>query len=198
MKLAELAKRLNSKNAPGLGLPPLMLITDAGRLPDPAGAAQRLPSGSAVLLRDYELAEREVLARQLADVARRGGLKLLIAGDADLAIRVGAAGVHFPQARAGEARRWRHRRHWLITVAAHSRQALRQAAMCGADAALLSPVFATASHPERRPLGPQGFNLLATRTPLPVYALGGIDRHNATRLVSGRAAGIAAISVFAS
>ncbi len=197
MKLAELAKRLNSENAAGLGLPPLILITDAQRLPDPAGAAERLPSGSAVLLRDYDLAAREALAYQLAEVARRRGLKLLIAGDAALAIRVGAAGIHLPEARAREARRWRHRRQWLITVAAHSRQALHQAAMCGADAALLSPVFATASHPDERPLGLEGFNLLAAQARLPVYALGGVKPTNAARLLSGRAAGVAAITAFA-
>jgi len=197
MKLAELAKRLNSENAAGLGLPPLILITDAQRLPDPAGAAERLPSGSAVLLRDYDMVAREALAYQLAEVARRRGLKLLIAGDAALAIRVGAAGIHLPEARAGEARRWRHRRQWLITVAAHSRQALHQAAMCGADAALLSPVFATASHPDERPLGLEGFNLLAAQARLPVYALGGINSNNAARLLRGRAAGIAAITAFA-
>jgi thiamine-phosphate pyrophosphorylase len=197
MKLAELAKRLNSENAAGLGLPPLLLITDAQRLPDPAGAAELLPSGSAVLLRDYDMVARDALAYRLAEVARRRGLKLLIAGDAALAIRVGAAGIHLPEARAGEARRWRHRRHWLITVAVHSRQALRQAAMCGADAALLSPVFATASHPDERPLGLEGFNLLAAQAGLPVYALGGINANNAARLLSGRAVGIAAITAFA-
>ncbi len=196
MKLAELAKLLNSKNAAGLGLPPLVLITDAARLADPLSAAARLPAGSAVLLRDYDLPAREALACELATVCRRGGLKLLIAGDAALAIRVGAAGIHLPEGRMAEARRWRHRRHWLITAAAHSREALHRAAMTGADAAFLSPVFATRSHPERKPLGPQGFNLLAARAPLPVYALGGIDGGNAARLLSGRAAGIAAIGAF--
>ena len=99
--------------------------------------------------------------------------------------------------RASEARRWRHRRQWMITIAAHSRPALHQAAMCGADAALLSPVFATASHPDEQPLGPEGFNLLAAQAGLPVYALGGINANNATRLLSGRAAGIAGITTFA-
>jgi thiamine-phosphate pyrophosphorylase len=197
MKLAELAKRLNSKNAEGLGLPPMMLITDARRLPDTVGAAARLPRGSAILLRDYDMAERAALAGRLADLARRKGLKLLIAGDPQLAIRVGAAGIHLPEARAGEARAWRYRRQWLITVAAHSRRALRQAAMCGADAALLSPVFATASHPGQQPLGLARFNMLAAQAVLPVYALGGINRDNAPRLLSGGAAGIAAIDAFA-
>ncbi|MDP7641602.1 MAG: thiamine phosphate synthase, partial [Alphaproteobacteria bacterium] len=135
--------------------------------------------------------------RRLAEVARHHGLKMLIPGHARLAIRVGAAGIQQPEARAGEARRWRYRRQWLITVAAHSRQALRHAAMCGADAALLSPVFATASHPGMHALGPDRFNMLAARAALPVYALGGVTHGNAARLLSGRAAGIAAIDAFA-
>ncbi len=197
MKLAELAIRLNSDNAPGLGLAPLIMVTDAKRLPDPLGAAARLPPGSAILLRDYELAERAALAERLAVVARRHGLKLLIGGNAELAIRVGAAGVHFSEARASEARRWRHRKNWLITVASHSRAALRSAALSGADAALLSPVFSTESHPGQAPLGAAGFTLLASRAALPVYALGGIDENNAARLLHSPAAGIAAIGAFA-
>jgi len=198
MKLAELAKRLNSKNAAGLGLPPLTLVTDAARLPDPASAAARLPAGSAVLLRDYDLPSREALARELAGVCRRGGLRLLISGDAALAVKIDAAGLHLPEGHITEARRWRHRRHWLITAAAHSREALRRAAMAGCDAAFLSPVFATQSHPERRPLGAERFNLLAAHAPLPVYALGGIDEGNAARLLGGGAAGVAAIGAFGS
>jgi len=196
MKLAELAKRLNSKNAAGLGLPPLILITDAARLPDPLGTAALLPVGSAVILRDYDLPARYTLAVELANLCRRRRLKLLIAGDAALAIRVGAAGLHLQEGRVAEARRWRHRRHWLITAAAHSREALVCAAMAGANAALLSPVFTTRSHPERRPLGPERFNLLAANTPLPVYALGGINVDSMIRLRGGRAAGIAAIGAF--
>ncbi len=196
MKLTELAKRLNSKNAAYLELPPLVLITDAVRLPDPLGAAARLPAGSAVLLRDYGLAEREALAWELATLCRRRQLKLLIAGDAALAVRVGAAGFHLSESCISEARRWRHRRHWLITAAAHSREALRRAAMAGVDAAFLSPVFATQSHPDQRPLGPEHFNLLAAKASLPVYALGGIAVSNATRLLGGRAVGIAAITAF--
>lgn len=197
MKLAELANRLNSENAHGYGLPPLIMITDAQRLPDPLRAVERLPRGSAIILRDYGMAGRAALARRLAAVARQRHLKLLIAGDAGLAIEIGAAGIHLPEARAGEARRWRHRKKWLITVAAHSRTALRHAALSGADAALLSPVFDTRSHPGQPPLGTAGFNLLAARAALPVYALGGIDEINGARLLSGPAAGIAAIGAFA-
>ena len=196
MKLAELAKRLNSKNARGLGLPPLVMITDSARLPDPLSAVARLPRGSAVLLRDYNLPSRDELAHELATLCRRHHLKLLIAGDAALAIRVGAAGLHLPEERISESRRWRHRRRWLITASAHSREALRRAKMAGVNAAFLSPVFATGSHPTQPPLGSKRFNLIATHAALPVYALGGITAVNAVKLVDGNAVGIAAIGAF--
>jgi thiamine-phosphate pyrophosphorylase len=74
---------------------------------------------------------------------------------------------------------------------------LRRAAAIGADAALLSPVFATASHPGAPALGPLAFAVLAGKAPLPVYALGGMTSENARRLNGARLAGIAGIGLFA-
>ena len=196
MRLAEIATQLNSDNAAGLGLPPLIMVTDSVRLPDPASVALHLPNGSAILLRDYDLAERDTLAVRLANIARQRGLKLLIAGDAHLAIQVNAAGVHFPENQISDVRRWRYRKNWLITVAAHSRSALSAAARCGANAALLSPIFSTDSHPDAPVLGANGFSLLADRAGLPVYGLGGISNINAHRLLTTPAVGIAAIGAF--
>ena len=45
----------------------------------------------------------------------------------------------------------------------------------GADAAVLGPVFASASHPAAPSLGASRFAALVRASPLPVYALGGID-----------------------
>ena len=175
-------------------LPPLILITDRHRLPDPLAAAERLPKGAAVLLRDYDMPDRALLARQLARLCRRRGLRLLIAGDARLAVMVGANCVHYSEAVA------RHGRQigqpGLITVACHDAAALQRAALRGANAGLLSPVFETASHPGARPLGVWRFAALVRRAPLPVYALGGVDARSARRLFGSGACGIAAISAF--
>jgi thiamine-phosphate pyrophosphorylase len=195
--LAKLARQLNSRHAAqagqGRALPALLLMTDPKRLPDPCGAAARLPRGSGVILRAYDAPERERLAHALAEIARRQRLVLLIAIDAALAAAVGADGVHLPEALAGQATIVRRRSDWLVTVAAHSLAALREAARAGADAALLSPVFPTASHPEARPLGPHYFATLVRRAGLPVYALGGVDETNAPLLLASGAAGIAGI-----
>ena len=189
--LAEAATRL--KQAAGSAMPALVLMTDDARLADPLPAACALPPGSAVILRHYGAAERASLARSLAAIARRRGLVLLVGEDPALARRVGAHGVHLPERAIGRAAAVRWQRDWLITAAAHSPAALRLAAAAGADAALLSPVFATASHPRARALGPHRFAALVRHAPIPVYALGGIDRARALLLQGSGAVGIAGI-----
>jgi thiamine-phosphate pyrophosphorylase len=60
-----------------------------------------------------------------------------------------------------------------------------------ADALLLSPVFATRSHPNAVALTPVRANRMAQALSVPVYALGGVTSRNA-RLLYGFS-GIAAI-----
>ena len=189
--LAEAAAGL--KRAAGSTLPALVLMTDEERLADPLPAARALPAGSAIILRHYDAPERVALARQLAMIARRRGLVLLVGEDPVLARRVGAAGVHLPERAIRRAGAVRWQREWLITAAVHSPAALHAAAACGADAALLSPVFGTASHPDARALGLQRFAALTQASPLPVYALGGIDGARASLLRGSGAVGIAGI-----
>jgi thiamine-phosphate pyrophosphorylase len=172
-------------------------MTDLTRVPDPLAAARRLPRGAAVILRDRDAPARAAMAAALAKIARRRGLCLLVAGDGALAARVGAGGLHLPEAEVSLAPRWRRRRpDWLILAAAHSAAALRRAARARVDAVLLSPAFPTESHPGAPALGPHRFHALATRAGLPVYALGGIDARTVRRLPPGPV-GIAAIGALA-
>lgn len=198
--LTELVRRLKSPPEDGR-LPRLVLMTDERRLPDPIAVLDGLPQGAAVILRHYgvPLLEREALGLRLAAACRRRGLRLLIAADPGLAVRVRAGGVHLPEAMLrGAPRMWRlwWRRGWLVTAAAHSPAAIRRAAAAGVDAVLLSPVFVTPSHPDARVLGPLRFASLAAPSPVPVYALGGVDTRTVRRLAGSGAAGIAGIGGF--
>lgn len=183
-------------------LPLRWLVTDARRLPDPLPAIRQLQRGDGVLFRHYDLpsARRLALARQVAALCRHRGLVLVVAGDVRLARAVAADGLHLPQAlihRAAMARRAGLR---LVTVAAHEAAALAKASRAGADAALISPVFATASHPGAAPLGPVRFAALVTdarRRGLQAYALGGITPAGFRRLRPLPLAGYAAIGIFA-
>jgi len=192
--LTKLSLRLNRGSGYFGQLPGVILLTDATRLADPLPAAAILPKGSAIILRHYDVAGREALGRELMALCRRRGLSLLIAGDWRLAWKLGAHGVHLPEWQAGRPPVLPRKPGWLVTAAAHSRPALLRAARLGVHAALLSPVFATGSHPGVRTLGPARFALLIRRAKLPVYGLGGITAANASLLGPSGAAGIAAIS----
>jgi thiamine-phosphate pyrophosphorylase len=190
--LTKLSLRLNRNGAYGKKLPGVILMTDERRLPDPLAAAARLPLGSAIILRHYDDPGRAALGRDLIILCRRRGLRLLVAGDWRLAWRLGAHGLHLPQWQV--PRLWTARPGWLITAAAHSHGALNRAARHGVHAALLSPVFPTASHPGGHVLGSLNFAKLTGGAALPVYGLGGITTFGARRLLHSGAVGIAAIS----
>jgi len=174
-------------------LPYLILMTDERRGGDPLAAAARLPPGAAVILRHDGAAGRQALAAALGRLCRSRRLRLVVARDAALALRLGA-GLHLaegmrPPPSFRLARR--RRRRPLFTLAAHGQAALAAARRCGADLALLSPVFPTASHPGARPLGTLRFARLARGGGLPVAALGGVS---ARRIAAVRRAGAAAVA----
>jgi len=164
---------------------PLVLMTD-DRNADWASAASRLPRGSIVVVRSRDAKKRAALVETLHGIA-----PLLIADDPALARQVGAAGLHLPEARMKQAYHWRRcRPDWIITSSAHSLSALMRAHAL--DAVFLSPVFATASHPDARALNPARAAFIAAAAPVPVYALGGITARNAP-LLAPAFSGIAAI-----
>ena len=198
MTISSIARRLNFTAGVPPWLPPLILVTDETRLADPLPVLNSLPPGTGVLLRHYETPHRLELAQEIASICRRNRLLFLLAGDADLAFTVNADGLHLPDYMVRNppltARIWRRHPGKLVTAAAHSRFSLLKAGELGADAALLSPVFPTKSHPSRTALGSTRFTAWVRSGPLPVYALGGLSAKNGSRLFGTGAIGIAGIS----
>jgi len=174
-------------------------MTDEKRLPDPFPALAALRSNDAVILRHYHAPKRAEMAGDLLSACRKRGIRLLIGADARLARSIGADGLHLPEDALRSSpplwRLWR-RPGWLVTAAAHSPPALARAALAGADAALLSPVFATASHSGAAPIGVTRFAAWAESAKIPVYALGGVTRDGFRRLSRTGALGWAGIGQF--
>jgi thiamine-phosphate pyrophosphorylase len=179
-------------------LPALILMSDEKRLADPSDAARRLPRGAAVLVRHGDARARADLARHLAPLCRACDLVLIVSDDIALAEACGANGLHLPErtAASGEATAIRRRWRGILTVAAHSPSAIARARQIGADAALVSSVFESQSHPGQSAVGLMRFLTWTRRARLPVYALGGITAANAGRLRDGNLVGIAGIGGF--
>lgn len=172
-------------------LPALWLISDKRNDAGLERALARLPRGSGFIYRHYHLpgADRLARFRTLRRIAKARGHVVILADSALTAREWGADGIY------GAPRSLVPRRHGLIHLAAaHSLGELGLAARLGTDAALLSPVFPTRSHPGGAVLGGVRFRLLARQTRLPVIALGGMSAHRASALEWPRWAAIDGLS----
>jgi thiamine-phosphate pyrophosphorylase len=137
------------------------------------------------------------VARDVARRARARGLVLLVGGAGRVALAL-RAGLHVPD-RAGTAHLLpflRNRRGRWLCVAVHGRVGVARARRLGADVALVSPAFPTASHPGAPALGPLRWAALARALPCPAVALGGMDARAARRLPGRCCAGWAAIGAW--
>lgn len=171
-------------------LPAALFLTDPARVADPAQVVRTLPAGSGMIYRHFGAADRQEVAAELGALCRQYQIDFLIAADPALARQVSADGVHWPEARLPDARKWRGR-FKLQTASAHSLLAVRRARRAGMDAVLCSTVFASKSATASSPLGVHRFRALANRADMPVYALGGVAADNASRVAS--VSGLAAI-----
>ena len=172
-------------------LPQLWLLSDERNDAALDGALRRLPRGSALVYRHYHLPDGARIARfrALRRIARARDHLVILADSALTAREWGADGYY------GAPLALTPRRAGLLTVAAvHDLREIAQANRVGADAALLSPVFATRSHPGARALGPLRFRLMARCAAMPVIALGGVDQRGADRLAWPRWAAIDGLS----
>ncbi|MCK5262438.1 MAG: Nudix family hydrolase [Gammaproteobacteria bacterium] len=80
-----------------------------------------------------------------------------------------------------------------LSVSCHNVQEMVAAQKLGVDFMVLSPVQATATHPEITPLGWDSFSEMIAQVNVPVYALGGVSRSDTEKAWLAGAQGIAAI-----
>jgi len=178
------------------------LITD--RRQAPGGEILRAVEGAldggvrAVQLREKDLPGKELylLAGRMRELTARHGARLLVNDRVDVALAVGADGVHLGGSSmpASVARRLLGKES-LIGCSTHNTRELREAAAQGADFATFGPVYPT---PSKAAFGPPvGITALAGacgRSAIPVFALGGVGPHNVGEVMEAGAFGIALIS----
>lgn len=188
--------------------PPRFILTDPARQPDPAYAIDVAKAGEGVIYRAYGKKPSAASLRELGRRARRKHALFLVAGNDRSARLLHVDGLHLPEFRLGSpptehmfAAARRPKSPFRVTAAAHSEAAIVRAARAGVDAVLISPVFATPSHPGAKPLGVVRFARLASIARgfgLRVYALGGMTETGRGRLRGAGVAGIGGIRIFSS
>lgn len=192
--------------------PRVILVTDPAFGDDViarcvGAAARALPRGAlCVQLRDKRRGRTSLrlMAARLRAVTRRSGAWLVVNGDAVVARDADADGVHLGRG-AGSvaaARAVVGDRCW-VSVAAHSDSDVVRAADDGADAALVSPIFATrppssgapATAKEARGLDALRSARRAAGGRIALYALGGVTPERAALCAAAGADGVAVLRV---
>ncbi|MCO6414230.1 MAG: Nudix family hydrolase [Thiogranum sp.] len=133
------------------------------------------------------------LARQAVALCHDFNARILLNADPTLVAALGADGVHLSAHRLRQCRRRPLGEEFWIAASCHGPEELDQAQRMGADFAVLSPVRATASHPQAETLGWPRFASWVDGCAIPVYALGGMTRSDADIARHHGAQGIAAI-----
>jgi len=133
-----------------------------------------------MVLREPDLspADFDHLYHLLVPRARAAGVKLLVSSRHPERYWQGADGVHLT---CQDLHRIDKRPvfNWVF-ASCHDANDLVRAAQLGLDAAMLGQVKKTASHAQAVPLGWAGFARAIHETPLPVFALGGLDFDEST------------------
>lgn len=180
----------------------LYLVTDRelgrGRPTEAIVAAAVAGGVTCVQLRDKHASTRELMrqARTLQAVLKPRGVPLIINDRLDVALAVGAEGVHLGQSDLplADARRIAGER-LRIGVSVESVDDALAAQAGGADYIGVSPVFATATKTDTAaPLGLAGLAAVRRAVRLPIVAIGGVRRENAAAVIRGGADGIAVVS----
>jgi len=200
----------------------LYYITDRTQLPGDESARRssllaKITEAVAVGVDYIQLREKDLTARELESLAlkaahliresstlrtgnREPGTRLLINSRTDIAIAVGADGVHL---RSDDIAPSKVRHIWslcgagalerpVIAISCHTQLDLLSAESEGADFAVLAPIF------EKEGSNAVGLDVLweARQTRIPVLALGGVTLDNAVACLHAGATGVAGIRLF--
>lgn len=151
-----------------------------------------------VQLRAKSLGEADYLSRaeQALELCRARGARLVLNGEPSLLEAVDADGIHLTSDRLMSLERRPVAEAKWLSASTHDRRQLDHARRIGCDFVTLSPLRTTPSHPEVAPIGWHDFQQLVEHAGMPVFALGGMTRHDAHHARAVGAQGIASIRDF--
>lgn len=165
-------------------------------------AAMEMADWLIVREKDLSVEEYRTLFAKVARIVHKGGKKCLAHGRIALGMmsELGADGIHLPLDVLREWRAASGRQSGgegavqLVGASAHSASELAEAAALGADYATLSPIFATTCKPGAVPLGIGSLAAVCQKSPIPIFALGGIGRDKLDACIEAGATGCCMMS----
>jgi len=153
---------------------------------------------TAVQLRGKEVTPRDLVShgKRIRTLTEDAGVLLIINDRVDIALAVGADGVHLgPDDLPVKSARKICPRRFVIGASVDTPDEARQAKAAGADYLGAGPVFPTETKKTtNRPIGPDGLREIVEAVSIPVVGIGGIGPENIGEVLATGAAGAAVIS----
>jgi len=179
----------------------VLVTAEEGGVEETLGTVGRALQGGlrAVVVRRPRATARELfeVARQLRPATRRLDSLLLVSDRIDVALAADADGVHLgARSLPPAAARRILAPGMLLGLSVHNLDEAGQAEEEGADYLFLGPIFPTASHPGRAPVGLEVYREAVLRSRIPVVAIGGVDGSNVGEVARAGGPGAAAIRAF--
>ena len=167
----------------GKKLPNIIIIFNDKKFEEKKFQLLQIPKGTAIIFRSYNIKDRKKTAKELLKFCKIKGLKLLISSDVKMAREINADGIHLPEYMIYDQSKinwknfktWKLKFKWIVTAAAHDKKSLYKAFINNVDAALLSPIFSTKSHINKKKLGVTKLIKWVHEMKIPIYALGGVN-----------------------
>lgn len=182
---------------PRLVLPALMLVTDRHVAGGEDALVRQVSEAVAGGVSVVQLREKDLSGEALLRLAARikeaidGQALLIVNGSADVALAVGADGVHLPEAMPALAN---PPEGLLVGRSVHSTEAAKLAEAGGADYVVFGPVYDTPSHPGVPAAGLEALSSVVKAVSIPVVAIGGVLITRVAAMMNAGAGGIAVIS----
>ncbi len=150
--------------------------------------------------KDMPFEEFVALAKEIHEITMQYGVPLIINDNVEVAIAIGAEGVHLGQEdmELGHARA-RLGNDKIIGISAHTVEEARRAQDNGADYIGTGAVFTTTTKSDAHEVALRTLKDICSAVTIPVVAIGGITKDNITMLKGTGIVGVAVVSaIFAS
>jgi len=147
-----------------------------------------------IIYRNYNSIKREVELIKISKACKKKRYQLFVSNDLKLALKVRAEGIYIPSFNKKNMYLNLEKKNLMIIGSAHTQKEIQEKKLQKCKAIFLSPIFFLEK--SNKYLGIHKFNLLSRYNKVNVFALGGINEKNITKLSLLNIKGFGGIRMF--
>ena len=176
--------------------PNLWIFLDDDRIDDEISFLKNLPFNRSlgVVVRTKNNRNLYKKSKMVGKIAKLKGFKLLVSSNSQIALSVGAFGVHFPK----EIKKNRMHKTLFYSCSFHEFSDVRRVIDLKVKTVFISPIFKTTSDKKKKPIGLTRLLFLSRSLKCDIGVLGGISKKNIKKFRKKNISHFAGVNMFLS